>query len=117
MSTFTRVERRETLTSESVWREGIKQPTITTTMTYVTRYRVSGIAAVTAYDTIAGRSYVPVAVSVARTGRGPSSVAVSGLLQRKDGSVGTVVHQIHRYTYRRTDWPAWLIEIVEDSER
>lgn len=117
MTTFERVEHRETTTTESVWLGTELTPSRTNRYARsVTRYRVSGAEAVTMYEN-GRRLYVPVGVVVRVDATEVPNVTVLGSLQRKDGSLGVAVCEIHRYSWwrRGTDWPAWLVEIVADA--
>lgn len=114
MSAFERVERREVITTETLWRKGEPEKLASSTAV-TTRYTVTGADAMPLWGDGRGRLYVPMEVIVAN----PDDVTVLGVLQRVDGSLGRARHTI----YGLSGWrggprrPAWLAEIVEDAAR
>lgn len=116
-TTFERVERRLTVTIETVWHGDDPSPVRKERTVETMRYRVTGAGAVTMFARDrrpTARLYVPTGVLV--TVRGSTlapDVHVTGSLRRKDGTLADAVVTIHRYTWgARVEWPAWLSELV-----
>lgn len=117
--TFTRVEWRLTTTIDESWADDRPLKTETKRRMFM-RYNVTGVDAVPLYrDSHNGRLYVPIGVRVVFTGTPVTTkdadVTVLCRLQKKDGSLGANIQELHRYSWRTHTYPAWLIKVVTDA--